>query len=67
MANGDVFCPKYTVDDGMPLRLIAVARFEDRLADVEMTSLDEAISVRVIARNADVVDMISPAEVLKGF
>ena len=51
----------------MPFRLITVARFEDRLVDVEMTSLDEAISMQVIARNADVVDMISPAEVVEGF
>jgi hypothetical protein len=44
MANSDAFCPEYRVNDGMPFRLIAIAHFEDRLADVEMTSLDKAIS-----------------------
>jgi hypothetical protein len=66
MVNSDALCPEYGVDNGMPFRLIAVACFEDRLVDIEMTSLDEAISMQVITRNADVVDMISPAEVLKG-
>jgi hypothetical protein len=51
----------------MPFHLIAVTCFEDRLVDVEMTLLDEAISVQVIARNVNVVDMISLAEVLEGF
>jgi hypothetical protein len=45
--------------------LITITHFEDRLADVKMTLLNKAISVQVIAGNANVVDVILLAEVLE--
>ena len=67
MVNGDAFCPKYRVSDGMPFRLITVAHFEDRLANVEMTLLDYAVGSRVVAGDANMVYVISLAEIFEGF
>ena len=51
----------------MPLRLIVIACLELCLANVEMCSFHNAIHVRVIPRDSNVANVVSLAQIVKGF
>ena len=51
----------------MPLRLITVACLEQHLVNVEMHSFYNAIHTRVISQNSNVVNVVSLAQIVKGF
>ena len=64
-ANCNALSPKDRVDDRVPLGLVAVAGFERCLPNVEVTSLDDSISARVVAGDANVIDVIALTEVIE--
>ena len=51
----------------MPLRLIAIACLEQSLANVKMRPFHDAICARVISRDSNVVNVVSLAQIIKGF
>ena len=51
----------------MPLRLIALACLEQRLADVEMRPFHDAVCMRVISQDSDVANVVPLAQIVEGF
>ena len=51
----------------MPLRLIAIACLEQRLADVEMCPFHNAVCTRVISQDSNVANVVSLAQIIEGF
>jgi hypothetical protein len=60
--NSNALCPEYAVYDLIPPSVITVATFDDGLSDIAMASLNYAISLGVIWRNANRVNPIFARE-----
>ena len=66
-ADSNAICPHNRSDHRMPLRLIAIACLEQCLVDVKMRPFHDAVCARVISRDSNVANVVSLAQIIKGF